>query len=377
MSEQPHCGLADVVRMHAPAFLAGGAAPGVVKRALEDIGRCKTAALGGHVYACDECSHQHVAYNSCRNRHCPRCCQHKSYEWVDAREAELLPVPYFHLVFTLPHELGPLAKANPRLVYGLLFRAASEAMQNLAADPKHLGARVGFLAVLHTWGQNLMHHPHVHCVVPGGGLSLDGERWVPCRRRFFLPVRPLSSLFRGKMIAFLMRAAKRGELKGVDVEEMRQLVAPLYEKKWVVYAKRPFGGPKQVLRYLARYTHRVAITDRRIVAVDERTVTFSYKDYRKGGARKTMRLQGPEFLRRFSTHVLPKGFTRLRSFGLLANTRRAKNLARCRELLGAPESKPKTVDNDDDEWRRCPECDSGVLLLVQPWPAAPVWSDTS
>jgi hypothetical protein len=376
VSERARCGLADAVRMHAPAFLAGRAVPSVVRQALRDIERCKTAALGGHVYACDSCQHSHIAYNSCRNRNCPRCCQHKSYKWVEARELELLPVPYFHLVFTLPKELRGLALRNQALVYGLLFRAASEAMQDLAKDTKHLGASIGFIAVLHTWGQNLMHHPHVHCVVPGGGISLDGERWVHCRKRFFLPVRPLSALFRGKMLAFLHRAAKRGDLVGVDEDGMRDLTAPLFAKKWVVYAKRPFGGPKQVLRYLARYTHRVAISDSRILAVGHRTVTFAYKDYRDS-QKKTMSLQGRDFLRRFSFHVLPRGFTRLRSFGLLANNRRAKNLARCRDLLGATPPQPKKPENNEDVWRRCPACETGVLLCLSDLPPCPTARDTS
>ena len=280
--------VAEVFRQHGDAFLKryGGALTPEQRRALGDIAACRTAALGGHLEECDRCGHRQIAYNSCRNRHCPKCQATAAAEWMADREAELLPVEYFHVVFTLPTALGPIALQNPRVVYGLLFRTSAETLQQIAADPRHLGAEIGFLAVLHTWGQNLQHHPHVHCVVPGGGLSPDGSRWVPCRPGFFLPVRVLSRLFRGKFLARLQDAFDRGMLSFhgsiaalADPVEFQRRLAASAQTEWVVYAKPPFGGPEQVLKYLARYTHRVAISNSRLTALEGDEVAFLWKDY--------------------------------------------------------------------------------------------------
>ena len=284
----PRLEVADVIRRHGDAFLDryGDALRPEQRRALSDIAACRTAALGGHVEDCDRCGHRQVAYNSCRNRHCPKCQATAAADWTEAREAELLPVAYFHVVFTLPAALDPIALQNPRVVYGLLFQAAAATLRQVAADPKHLGAEIGFLAVLHTWGQNLQHHPHVHCVVPGGGLAPDASRWVACRPRFFLPVRVLSRVFRGKFLSMLRAAFDRGRLAFhgklrplTDPGEFRRRLADSARTEWVVYAKPPFGGPRQVLKYLARYTHRVAISNRRLTALEGDQVTFGWKDY--------------------------------------------------------------------------------------------------
>jgi hypothetical protein len=289
---RPRLEVADVVREHGDAFLDryGNVLLPQQRRVLSDIAACRTATLGGHVEACDRCGHQRIAYNSCRNRHCPKCQAGAAAEWTEDRRAELLPVAYFHVVFTLPAVLGPIALQNPRVVYGLLFQAAAETLQQIAADPKHLGAEIGFLSVLHTWGQNLQHHPHVHCVVPGGGLALDGSRWIACRPRFFLPVRVLSRVFRGKFLARLRAAFEQGKLSFhgrlaalADPVEFRRRLAASARTEWVVYAKPPFGGPEQVLKYLARYTHRVAISNHRLLAQEGGKVTFRWKDYVNGG----------------------------------------------------------------------------------------------
>jgi hypothetical protein len=325
---RPALEVADVFRRHGDAFLDryGDGLSHEQRRVLHDVTACRTAALGGHVEECDRCGHRQIAYNSCRNRHCPKCRATAAADWMEARAAELLPVEYFHVVFTLPAALGPIALQNPRAVYGLLFRAAAETLRRIAADPKHLGAEIGFLAVLHTWGQNLQHHPHVHCVVPGGGISPDGSRWVACRPGFFLPVRVLSRLFRGLFLALLRAAFDRGKLSFhgriaglADPGEFRRALAAVSGVEWVVYAKPPFGGPRQVLKYLARYTHRVAISNRRLVALDGDEVTFRWKDYARGGEQRVMKLQAVEFIRRFLLHVLPAGFVRIRHYGFLAN----------------------------------------------------------
>jgi len=380
---RPAFEIADAVRRWGDALLTerGDRVTTQQRRVLRAIVRCRTAELGGHVERCDRCTHQRIAYNSCRNRHCPKCQAAARAEWTERREAELLSVPYFHVVFTLPHQLNRLALANQRVVYGLLFRAAWATLREIATDPKHLGANIGALMVLHTWGQNLSLHPHVHCVVPGGGLSADGERWVACRRskrgkRFFLPVRVLSRVFRGKFLAMLRRAYDRGELQlgGAlasleDADAFDRLVGGTASRDWVVYAKRPFGGPRQVLRYLARYTHRVAISNHRLQRIDEAGVTFGYRDYADSCTRKQMTLGGVEFLRRFLMHTLPKGFTRIRHFGLLAPRNKAASLRRCRELLGGPEPSESTtgeaassgpIDVNDDP--ACPQCAEGRLL---------------
>src|SRR4051812_12155356 len=340
---KPRLEVAEVVRDYGDAFLDryGDTLSPEQRRVLGDITACRTAALGGHVEECDHCGHREISYNSCRNRHCPKCQATAAAQWMEEREAALLPVEYFHVVFTLPAALGPMALQNPREVYGLLFRAAAETLQQIAADPKHLGAEIGFLAVLHTWGQNLEHHPHVHCVVPGGGPSPDGSRWVACRPGFFLPVRVLSRVFRGKFLALLRHAFDRGRLSFhgklaalKDPGEFRRRLDAAGRTEWVVYAKPPFGGPEQVLKYLARYTHRVAISNQRLTALEGDAVEFLWKDYAHKAKQKSMRLEAVELIRRFLLHVLPSGFVRIRHYGFLANRVCHEKLARCRELLG-------------------------------------------
>jgi hypothetical protein len=388
---RPPLEVADVFRNHADAFLDqyGDTLSSEQRRALHDIAACRTAALGGHVEACDQCGHQRMAYNSCRNRHCPKCQATAAAQWMDARAAELLPVEYFHVVLTLPAALGPIALQNPREVYGILFRAAAETLQQVAADPKHLGAEIGFLAILHTWGQNLQHHPHVHCVVPGGGLSPDGSRWIACQPDFFLPVRVLSRVFRGKFLALLRNAFDQGKLSFhgklsvlADVGEFQRLLAASAQTEWVVYAKPPFGGPEQVLKYLACYTHRVAISNHRLVALEDGAVKFQWKDYAHGGDQKTMTLKAIEFIRRFLLHVLPSGFVRIRHYGFLANRVCQEKLALCRALLGveatpvAVDSEPSTKPQETAEGvpaaNVCPSCGAGRMLIVASFRAIPV-----
>jgi hypothetical protein len=374
--------LADILRTYTPAFLDayGAVTSPEQRRVLRELVRCRTAELGGHVEQCDGCGHQRIAYNSCRNRHCPRCQAATRAAWLDERAAELLPVEYFHVVFTLPSELGPLALQNQRLVYGTLFQASAQSLLQLARDPQHLGADIGFLAVLHTWGQNLHLHPHVHCVVPGGGISLEGDRWLSCRPGFFMPVRQLSRLFRGKFLAMLQRAYDRGLLGChgqqqhlADPRAFRAVVQACWEKEWVVYAKPPFGGPEQVLKYLARYTHRVAISNARLVKVQDGQVFFRWKDYAQGNQQKVMALEAVEFIRRFLLHVVPSGFVRIRHYGLQANRVRAENLARCRVLLGqrqgsgagtAAQPQPPQPNSQVEAKTRCPVCSQGHMVII-------------
>lgn len=355
------------------------------RRVIRDIIQCRTAALGGHVEQCTKCGHQQIAYNSCRNRHCPKCRAAARKEWMQERAAELLPVEYFHVVFTLPEQLSALALQNKRVIYGLLFRAASQTLLEIAADPKRLGAAIGFLAVLHTWGQTLQHHPHVHCVIPGGGLSPDRSRWVSCRKGFFLPVKVLSRLFRGKFVAYLKAANEQGLLifQGqskhlAEGDHFASLLKKVSKLEWVVYAKPPFGGPLLVLKYLARYTHRVAISNQRLVALSEGQVTFRWKDYADGNAVKEMTLDVSEFTRRFLLHVLPEGFVRIRHYGFLANRCRSERLDRCRKLLEhnanqAALLEPANITPDqceaDHELGLCPVCRKGrmkILKMVEP-----------
>ena len=347
--ERPAWDVADVIRAQGEGFFAkhGGRLSSAQRRALADLAACRTAALGGHVERCLDCGHERIAYNSCRNRHCPKCQALARARWLQREAALLLPVEYHHVVFTLPAELAELALANPIVLYNALFQAAAATLRDVAANPKRLGAQVGTLMVLHTWGQNLSHHPHVHAVVTGGGLSCD-ERgrldrtptWRRCRPGFFLPVRVLSRVFRGKYLALVRTAFDQGKLtlpgrlaRRKEPDAFAAWLRPLYTKEWVVYAKPPFGGPAQVLKYLARYTHRVAIGNSRIVNVTDDRVTFRYKDYADGQRSKTMTVSGEEFLRRFLTHVLPRGFVKVRHYGLLANRRRAEKLTLCRRLL--------------------------------------------
>ena len=344
---RPALEVADIFRGHGAAWRkanAGHVSLGQLK-VMSAIESCRTAALGGHVARCENCSHTLIAYNSCRNRHCPKCQGAAAREWLAEREAELLPVPYYHVVFTLPAAIADIAYQNKAVIYDLLFKASSETMLTIATDPKRLGARIGVLSVLHTWGSAMTHHPHVHMIVPGGGISRDGSKWVACRPRFLFPFEVLSQLFRRLFLEKLAAAHRAGELQFfgnhtslTQGKAFTAFLAPLRNIKWYVYCKPPFGGPKQVLRYLARYTHRVAISNRRLIAADETGVTFKYKDYRiEGPPRyKTMTLAAHEFIRRFLIHVLPAGFHRIRHYGLFANGSRADNIARARELLNVP-----------------------------------------
>ena len=387
--------VADVIERYGPAFLErfGASLSWHARRVLLDVAACRTAQLGGHLEACEACAYQRPAYNSCRNRHCPKCQGRARTAWLDARCADLLPVPYFHVVFTLPEEIGPLALQNPRLVYGLLFGAAADTLLDVAADTRRLGGRIGFLAVLHTWGQTLGHHPHVHCIVPGGGLALDGSGWVACHTDFFLPVRVLGRVFRGKFLSRLRAAHRHGQLalhgrlaSLRDPEAFGCWLDKPAGKEWVVYAKRPFGSPEQVLAYLARYTHRVAISNARILSADDGQVRFRYKDYRAGNRPKTMTLEAVEFLRRFLLHVLPKSFMRIRHFGFLANRVRRTALALCRRFLGSatPIHKSPGPVRGEATGPTCPQCNGGRMVAIRRLPAqlaiptalqaAPVWN---
>src|SRR5262245_32819760 len=378
-AERPAVEVADVIREHGDAFLArhDGWIPDVQSKTLRDLALCRTAALGGHVQRCCDCGHERISYNSCRNRHCPKCQALTRARWMQ-REAEyLLPVEYHHVVFTVPEEVAELALANPAVMYDLLFQAASATLRELAANSKRLDAAIGVLAVLHTWGQNLHHHPHLHCVCSGGGLSCDERgvvdatpRWVSCRPGFFLPVRVLSRLFRAKYLALLREKFDSGELRFpgkhaslADASAFARWLTPLYAQEWVVYSKRPFGGPKQVLKYLARYTHRVAISNPRLRKLEDGLVTFRYKDYADNRRHKTMTLSAEEFLRRFVQHVLPKRFVKMRHYGLLANRRRQECLDVCRRLLFVATVTAQLVRDDADtvavEPARepcCPKC---------------------
>jgi putative transposase/transposase-like zinc-binding protein len=378
---RPAIEVADIFRRYGPAWRNANA--GRVSLAqlkvMSAIESCRTAALGGHVERCEDCAHVRIAYNSCRNRHCPKCQAIAAKEWLADREAELLPVPYYHVVFTLPAAIGDIAYQNKAVVYDILFKAAAETLITIAADPKHLGARIGLTAVLHTWGSALTHHPHVHIIVPGGGISPDGERWIACRPGFFLPVRVLSRLFRRLFLEQLSAAYLAGQLQFfgnqaalADPKVFRDHLAPLRRTEWVVYAKRPFGGPEAVLAYLSRYTHRVAIANSRLVAFNESGVTFKWKDYRaKEHQRgKVMTLTVDEFIRRFLIHVLPSGFHRIRHYGLFANGGRADNIARTRQLLHVPEP-PRQPDDigcaDDSEPQPssypCPCCGGRMIVI--------------
>jgi hypothetical protein len=390
----PQLEVAEVFRQHGETFLEGygDVLSSEQRRAVKEITVCRTAALGGHVETCDQCGHQLIAYNSCRNRHCPKCQATSAAQWMEEREADLLPVEYFHVVFTLPSALGPIALQNQREVYGLLFRAAAETLRQIATDPKHLGAEIGFLAILHTWGQNLQHHPHVHCVVPGGGLAPDGSRWIACRPGFFLPVRVLSRVFRGKFLALLRRAFDRGRLLFhgklaplANPREFQLQLAASARTEWVVYAKPPWGGPEQVLKYLSRYTHRVAISNQRLVDLENGDVRFHWKDYAHRGATKTMKLKATEFIRRFLLHILPLCFVRIRHYGFLANRVRQEKLALCRLLLNddaTPESISVTNEAVDalSAANVCPSCGKGLMVIagtLRPTPTHPrtaVWS---
>jgi hypothetical protein len=386
---KPAFELADIFRQDSAAYRASHRTTYGQERVIDAIVNCRTAALGGHIEQCSQCAYTRISYNSCRNRHCPKCQSLARTKWVEARQAELLPVEYFHVVFTLPEQIARIAYSNRKVVYNILFSATAETLAIIARDPQHLGAEIGFFAVLHTWGQNLLHHPHLHCVVPGGGLSPDGSRWISCLPGFFLSVKVLSRLFRRLFLEQLQTAFRKGKLRFFgDLEELRkpdrfaEYLTPLREAEWVVYAKAPFGGPRQVLDYLGRYTHRVALSNERLLDVKDGQVTFQWKDYRSKSQQKSrvMTLESDEFIRRFLIHVLPRGFQRIRFFGLLSNRNRKARLADCRRLLAAPilELLPNPGDYrslrqplTQESIRRCPGCDKGEMVRVLA--IAPVW----
>ena len=367
--------VADIFRTVGPGYRAAhaGHLNLVQLKVMTAIENCRTAALGGHVEACEDCGHWRIAYNSCRNRHCPKCQGAAARTWLVEREADLLPVGYFHVVFTLPAEIADIAWQNKAVVYDLLFQAASQTMMTIAADPKHLGARIGITAVLHTWGSAMMHHPHVHMIVPGGGIAPDGTRWISSRPAFLLPVRVLGALFRRLFLARLIQLHEAGRLaffgSATHLSERGTFLkhlAPVRKTRWVVYAKPPFAGPQAVLAYLSRYTHRVAISNRRLIAFDETGVAFRYKDYRRGAAdrQRVMTLGSDEFIRRFLLHVLPRGFHRIRHYGLLAGSSRRTSLALARELLdvAVPAEDPGT-DEPDDLRPPCPCCGGHMIVI--------------
>jgi len=376
---RPALEVADIFRAHGSAWRRtqyGHLSLGQLK-VMSAIEQCRSAALGGHVLRCEACEQVQIAYNSCRNRHCPKCQASAARRWLEARQADLLPVEYYHVVFTLPAPIAAIAYSNKAVIYDLLFAVAAETLRTIAADPKHLGAEVGVTLVLHTWGSALTHHPHVHGIVPGGGLATDGERWVRCRLGFFLPVRVLSRLFRRRFLEELEQAHRVGRLQFfgqeavlANAQAFAQWLAPLRAREWVVYAKRPFAGPAAVLTYLSRYTHRVAISNRRLLALDERGVTFRWKDYRATGKTryKAMTLAVDEFIRRFLLHVLPTGFHRIRHYGLLANASRREHLAQARELLQvtpaveAP-SPPQTSTSIVPPTFICPHCGAAMRVV--------------
>ena len=378
---RPTLEVADILRAAGPTFRAkrAGHLSLAQLKVMSAIETCRTAALGGHVEGCEDCGHRRIAYNSCRNRHCPKCQGAAARAWLAAREADLLPVGYFHVVFTVPAEVADIAFHNKAVVYDLLFRVASETMLTIAADPRHLGARIGITAVLHTWGSALTHHPHIHMIVPGGGVALDGERWISSRPAFLLPVRVLSKLFRRLFLSRLieLHTAGRlhffGDLAGlIRRRTFLRHIARLRRKTWVVYAKPPFAGPEAVLAYLSRYTHRIAISNRRLIALDETGVTFRYKDYRRDGSdrQRIMTLASDEFIRRFLLHVLPQGFHRIRHYGLLASAGRRANIARARELLAAPvPAEAEEPASPPDPRPPCPCC-GGRMVVVEIFPRA-------
>jgi Putative transposase/Transposase zinc-binding domain len=400
--DRPKLEVADILRQYGPVYREkhDGSLSTAQRRVMSAIELCRTAALGGHVEQCDRCGHQRICYNSCRNRHCPKCQSLARAEWIEDRQTELLDCQYFHVVFTLPAEISAIAYQNKEVVYGILFRAAAETLRTIAADPQHLGAEIGFFAVLHTWGQNLLHHPHLHCVVAGGGLSPDGNHWISCRPGFFLPVRVLSRLFRRLFLQLLQTAFESSKLQFfTSLEHLKDpmafadYLAPTRQTEWVVYAKEPFAGPHQVLNYVGRYTHRVAISNHRLISIEDGKIRFQWKDYRDHNQQKTMTLSADEFIRRFLLHVLPEGFQRIRYYGFLGNRYRHEKLARCRQLLGmasAEESLPLSEPEKDyrDQYedltgsslRECPVCHQGTMILVETIAAScsdPAIRDTS
>jgi Putative transposase/Transposase zinc-binding domain len=384
--ERPKLEVGDIFRRYGAAYRqqhAGSLSRGQ-RRVMSAIELCRTAALGGHLEQCDSCGHQRPVYNSCRDRHCPKCQSLARARWLEDRQAELLPVEYFHVVFTVPQEIAAIAYQNKEVVYGILFHAAAETLRTIAADPQHLGAEIGFLAILHTWGQNLLFHPHLHCVVPGGGISVDDKRWIACRPGFFLPVRVLSRMFRRLFLEHLQAAFDAGKLQFFsslqplrDPKAFAAYLAPLRQTEWVVYAKPPFGGPEQVLNYLGRYTHRVAISNNRLLDTDNGKVCFRWKDYRDHNQQKMMTLEADEFIRRFLLHVLPDRFQRIRHYGFLGHRYRQAKLALCRQLLGVALTSTDPVPRSDKldyrklyeqltgkSLRECPVCHRGQMVTI-------------
>jgi Putative transposase/Transposase zinc-binding domain len=390
--DRPKLEVADVFRRYGEAYRQqhGASMSSAQRRVMTAIEVCRTAALGGHLERCDQCGHERNAFNSCRDRHCPKCQCLARMQWIQDRQSELLNVQYFHIVFTVPEEIAAIAYQNKEIVYSILFQATADTLKTIAADPKHLGAEIGFFAVLHSWGQNLMHHPHLHCVVPGGGLSPDGQRWVSCRPGFFLTVRVLSRLFRRLFLEALRKAFDSGKLLFFSVlESLREtdafaeLLSRAKAHEWVVYAKRPFAGPQQVLDYVGRYTHRVAISNNRLRDIENGQVGFQWKDYRQSAQLKTMTLTADEFIRRFLLHVLPDGFQRIRYYGFLGNRYRQQKLEQCRRLLGmaAPAERSNALPVEKDYRDRyeeltgnslyqCPQCRQGRMLVVEILPRA-------
>ena len=385
--------VADIFRRHGERYrqIHDAHLGRVERRVMSAIEMCRTARLGGHVQQCQSCDTLRIAYNSCRNRHCPKCQGQASRDWLAARQADLLPVGYFHVVFTVPQVIAAIAFQNKDAVYAILFRAVAETLRRLAADPRHLGAEIGFIAVLHSWGQNLQYHPHVHCIVPGGGLSADKSRWVAFRPNFFMPVRVLSRLFRRLFLEHLTQAFELGQLQFfgdiVDLANPTAFYRTLKAARrieWVVYAKPPFAGPGQVLAYLGRYTHRIAISNSRLVSMDDDRVTFRWKDYRTGGVRKLMTLDAHEFIRRFLLHTVPDGFHRIRHYGLLANGHRQVKLDLCRRLLNVPPPEPQVEEPEAEPTpvaHRCPCC-GGTMTIIGAWTSRqpvcrPAWDDSS
>jgi hypothetical protein len=391
--DRPKLEVADVFRRYGQAYRDkhGASMSTAQRRVMTAIEVCRTAALGGHLERCDQCGHERNCFNSCRDRHCPKCQSLARAQWIEDRQSELLEVPYYHVVFTVPEEIAAIAYQNKKVVFDILFRATAETLRTIAADPKHLGAEIGFFAVLHSWGQNLLFHPHLHCVVPGGGPSPDGQRWISCRPGFFLPVRVLSRLFRRLFLEALQKAFDSGKLRFFTaLEPLRERVAfarHLARAKaidWVVYAKRPFAGPQQVLDYVGRYTHRVAISNNRLLDIENDRVCLQWKDYRHGDQVKTMTLSSEEFIRRFLLHVLPNRFQRIRYYGFLANRYRQQRLAQCRRLLSMPDQNTvATVERDyrdryedltNCSLRQCPQCQRGRMLSIAILPPSPHYS---
>ncbi|MGA7413836.1 MAG: IS91 family transposase [Bryobacteraceae bacterium] len=393
--DRPKLEVADVFRRYGATYRQkhGASMSTEQRRVMSAIELCRTAALGGHLERCDECGHERNCFNSCRDRHCPKCQSLARAQWIEDRQAELLDCPYFHVVFTVPEEIAAIAYQNKEVVYDILFRTTAETLKIIAADPQHLGAEIGFFAVLHSWGQNLQFHPHLHCVVPGGGLSPDGQRWISCRPNFFLPVRVLSQLFRRLFLESLQKPFDSGKLQFFGrLERLRERlvfarhIAEWKEHEWVVYAKRPFAGPQQVLDYVGRYTHRVAISNNRLFDIENDQVCFQWKDYRTGGQVKTMTLSADEFIRRFLLHVLPNGLQRIRYYGLLGNRYRQEKLAQCRRLLGMPMPDQHSVLPVEQGYRdrcealtgsslrQCPQCRRGRMVSIAMLPRCPDYS---